>query len=319
MKGKCLDYVRGHMGGNTISLFPGEQFTPGKELEEALIALDEKHIFSDEAAIISPSIREKTLKIQIVSPTTKRFITACGGMTQVLGKALGESYLGEKFGFTPFGDHKEIFLEIEGSIHKIDIFRQGNKVFRTLTNMDMFADELYFSGIEEIRIMGVRVFRVGKFLVVNADEIKKTFPSLDLDEMDHASKNILFELQQKAMSFNKAIGFDYAVYDWNSVHKGNMRAVFPHYIPDDHIEPSCGTGTVAIAVATAWNGELQDNLSGYFPDTGMINLALETGGEKNLGGPELSNISFSLAGNKLKDIHFHHNLVELTSQGKIFI
>ncbi len=319
MKGICLDYVRGHMGGNTISLFSGEQFTLGKELEEALIALDEKHIFSDEAAIIYPSGKEKTLKIKIVSPTTKRFITACGGMTQVLGKAMGESYLGERFGFSSFDTHQEIFLELDGGNHRIDIFKSGDTVFRTITKMDIFAEELYSSGIEEMSVMGIKVFRVGKFLVVNADDIKKVFPVLDLEKMDLASKNILFELQEKAMSFSQAIGLDYAVYDWNCSHKGDLRAVFPHYIPDDHIEPSCGTGTVAIGVATAWNGELRKNLSGDLSDAKIVNLAFETGGAKNLGGPELSNLSFSVVGNKLTDIYFHHSLVELTSQGKIFI
>lgn len=319
MKGLGLDYVRGHMGGNTISLFPGEQFTPGNELEEALTALDELHIPSDEAALIYPGREERNLTIKIISPTTKKFISACGGMTQVLGKALIESDLFDRFDLPRSENPLNIQLKLDTGTQEIDIFREDEKVSRTITKMDCFAEELYRSGMETIEIMGVAVFRIGKFIVINAEEMRKVFPQVDPGSMDGYSRKVLFDIQEKAMTMNPQIGRDYAIYDWNPDHNGNLRAVFPHYIPTDHIEPSCGTGTVAIGICLAFNGELQKHFRDGCSKPGEIQLAFEVGGAKTLGGPDISSLAFFMDDTRLKNISFSHNVVEITSVGKVFI
>jgi len=319
LKGLSLDYVRGHMGGNTISLFLGEQFTSGRELEEALVALDECHVPSDEGALIYPSMKERTLTIRIVSPTSKQFISACGGMTQVLGKALIESDLFDRFDLPLSDNPLNLQLDLEGGTQEIEILRDKDKVSRTITKMDSFAGELYTSGMEGMEILGVLVFRIGKFLVINAEEIKKVFPKIDPGSMNGYSREVLFDIQKEARGIDPGIGLDYALYDWNPANKGNLRAVFPHYIPTDHIEPSCGTGTVAIGLCLAFNGELKE----HFPESGVesaeIELDFEVGGARTLGGPEISNLTFVMNKNRLRNISFSHDVVELTSRGKVFI
>nr|HPI98397.1 hypothetical protein [Synergistales bacterium] len=182
-----------------------------------------------------------------------------------------------------------------------------------------FAGELYTSGIEGMEILGVSVFRIGKFLVINAEEIKKVFPKIDPGSMNGYSREVLFDIQKEARGIDPGIGLDYALYDWNPANKGNLRAVFPHYIPTDHIEPSCGTGTVAIGLCLAFNGELKE----HFPESGVesaeIELDFEVGGARTLGGPEISNLTFVMNKNRLRNISFSHDVVELTSRGKVFI
>ena len=319
MKGLSIDYVRGHMGGNTISLFPGEQFPPGKELEDSLKALDQLHIPSDEAALVYPSDKARTLRVRIVSPTTQRFISACGGATQVLGKALVESDLFRGFGLPFSEDPLVIQLNLDTGTQEIQIFRDENKVSRTVTKMDCFAEELYNSGMETMVIMDVPVFRIGKFLVINAEDIREVFPEIDPESMDQYTRKILFDLQEQAMSIDPRIGRDYALYDWKPMNTGNVRAVFPHYIPTDHIEPSCGTGTVAVGLCLAFNGELREHFPWLAVEPSDMKLDFEVGGTRTLGGPEISRLSFVMDKNRLKDISFFHSAVELTSQGQVFL
>jgi len=312
---KCrLDFIKGHMGGNEIVLLYGEQIPKGRELKIALLTLEAPYIGGHEVGILYNPEGKGDIKVKIVGLSSRRFITACGGMTQVLGKAIIETEIAKHFGITINEPVTEVMLETDGGLVPLKIEVENGKCKQVWTNMKSFVDECYSLGVHNINIRNVNCMRVGKFLVVNSDEVKQVYPDFNPEAMDKRSLDVLVELQkefnrQKFLEFENA---DFALYDLHSKHKGNARAVFPHGIPRGHIEPSCGTGTVAIGIAMLERGELQ-------APEGFAKLSLETGGDITLGGPEISELSIEAKGGKVLDAFFSHNRVEILAVGRIYV
>jgi len=96
----------------------------------------------------------------------------------------------------------------------------------------------------------------------------------------------------------------------------DIRAVFPHDIPGGTVEPSCGTGSVAIGVAIVTTGEIkrEDICRGE-----AYQISLETGGGSELGGPERTTLLISSSKSVITDISFTHSLVKITTVGEIII
>lgn len=312
---KCeLDFIKGHMGGNEIVLLYGEQVPKGRELEISLLILEAPYIRGHEVGILYNPEEKGDIKVKIVGLSSRRFITACGGMTQVLGKAIVETEIAKHFGITINEPITKVILETDGGLVPLKIEVENGKCKKVWTNMRSFVKECYNLGVQEINLLNINCMRVGKFLVVNSDEIKKVYPSFNPEVMDKRSLDILVELQnefnrQKFLDFESA---DFALYDLHPKRKGNARAVFPHGILRGHIEPSCGTGTVAIGIAMLERGELQAL-------NGSAKLLLESGGDITLGGPEISELLMKIRGDKVIDAFFSHSAVEILATGKIYI
>ena len=92
-----LDYVKGHMGGNTILLLLGEQMPRGREIEVTQKLLTPNYMACHEAGLLYGPQEGGHLKVRIVEMGYLNYISACGGMTQVLGKSLVETWLGSFF------------------------------------------------------------------------------------------------------------------------------------------------------------------------------------------------------------------------------
>jgi hypothetical protein len=84
------------------------------------------------------------------------------------------------------------------------------------------------------------------------------------------------------------------------------RVVFPHSITTGHIEPSCGTGTTAVAVALAETKRTAD---------GSVMLRFDSGGGPFLGGPETTEVRMVVEKSRVKHAEFSHSLVEITATG----
>lgn len=312
---KCeLDFIKGHMGGNEIVLLYGEQIPKGRELKIALLTLEAPYIRGHEVGILYNPEGKGDINVKIIGFSSRRFITACGGMTQVLGKAIVETEIAKHFGITINEPITEVMLETDGGLVPLKIEVKNGKCKKVWTNMKSFVEECYSLGVHNINIGNVNCMRVGKFLVVNSDEVKQVYSDFNPKAMDERSLNILVELQkefnrQKFLEFESA---DFALYDLHPKHKGNARAVFPHGIPRGHIEPSCGTGSVAIGIAMLEHDEIQTS-------NDSAKLLLETGGDITLGGPEISELLMEVKDGKVVDAFFSHNMVEILAVGKIYV
>jgi hypothetical protein len=309
-----LDYIKGHMGGNTILLLSGDQLPAGSEIELSLKALRATHLACHEGGILYPPQQGGHLKVKIVEPFSTDYIVACGGMTQVLGKALVETDLWERFGIQIREPVTVVQLETDVGIMELKVEVREGKVVRVVSDMTLFARECYSMGVYPLCVGGVEAMRVGKFLVIDGEKLKHGYPDADYALLDMRSREVLVALQRQ---FQEKVGlsfYDYALYDWHPQNKGDLRALYPHHILKGMIEPACGTGTVAIGIAAYEQGQfpLKSDLNRQ-----VFKARFETGGGEDLLGPDISELKLVYKEGRPGSAHFSHSFVEITSMGQV--
>ncbi|MGI6709063.1 conserved hypothetical protein [anaerobic digester metagenome] len=305
-----LDFVKGHMGGNTIIFLNGAQIPKGRELEISLELLKKRYLGGDESTILYPPQGEGDLKVKISEPASGEFIGACGGMTQVLGKVLFETPVGASLGITARKPVTPVILETDNGLTEIEVSFSESRVEKVVTDMTSFVRKCYQHGVHPMEICGVKVMRVGEFMAVNGDRIKDVCPAADVEKLDAETRRILINVQKEFMEQTKE-PYNITLYDWHPCYSGDLRAVFPHRIPD-LIETSCGTGTVVLALAILESGEM--DLS-KLPFKESCRIRVECGGGADLIGEDITELTFILKDNKIENAYFTHNNVELTAQG----
>lgn len=271
-----LDYVKGHMGGNEIVFLDGSQISPKRYVDVGRSALESPSVHGDQTGVLLKPKSSGDIRVKIVDRTTRSFITACGGLTQVLPKALAETYLGKRFGIRK--PMKKVDLETDLGIVRISLKNvEGETV--AFTDMTKFVDECYSRGLSQIQVSGVNAFKIGKFLVADANEILKSHPAADFVRMNQAAKEVLIDMQKDFdnQHLMPDANTDYSLFDMYLDDSTHGRVLFPHSIPIGHIEPSCGTGTIAVVVALAYGGRI----------TGpSASIRFDSGDGPFLGGPE---------------------------------
>jgi diaminopimelate epimerase len=307
----AVDFVKGHMGGNEIILLDGKQIPDERLVDVALTLLDHPNIGGDQAAIFSPSNMQNCLRVKIIGRSSRKFISMCGGMTQVLGRALLETDFAQRFNVSIVEPTSEITLETDCGPVLLKIESANGRLRKIWTDMKTYVDECYKLGIHPLRLREVDAMKVGDFLVLNGDEVRKTNSNLDFEEMDEKSLKTLIEIQRAFNEGKPRKSLDFALYDHHPKHGGHVRAVFPHNIPGAHIEPACGTGTVAIGLAMLQLGQIGGN--------GTSSLLLETGGGPTLGGPDITELKLTTENGKAVGAEFNHSLVEVLATGRCFI
>ncbi len=311
-----LDFIKGHMGGNTIILLHGEQLPAGRELELSVKALDQNHLWCHEAGILYPSAGGADLRVKISEPTLPSFISACGGMTQVLGKALVETDLGDHFKIKIREPVTEVIIETDAGSAGLEIHTTGDKALRTVTDMRAFLKECLERGVRSWVLQGVEVCQAGVVLVVDAVKISEVYPRVDFINWDTPTRELLTEIQNE---FQEKIGvrdYYFTLYDWNPERSGDLRVLFPHCIPQNYFEPACGTGSIALGVALVFSGELERRRG---LQEGKVKLNLEAGGSIGLGGPDITELFLEISGGKPTGASFSHSLVEITVTGQVHL
>jgi len=307
-----VDFVAGEMGGNRIVLLDGRQLPGDGALDAALTALDESHLNGHQAGLLYPSAKPDSLRVRVVSISWRDFIPACGGLTQVLGKALIEAGLGERFGLQLAGELPEVTLEFDAWPVTLQLHRQGNNVERVAADLTPFLEECRDRGVRSVDLDGIEAGQVGSYLVLDADRVRTRYCDVDFDRLSETARELLMQLQTR---FQERIGltsWDFALFDRRTERGGHARALFPHRLSIGHVEPSCGTGSVALAVFMAESVDPQ-------PQFGRRVLHLETGGEPRLGGPDLTTVELELEGGRVQSVAFSHDNVTLPGQGQISI
>ena len=309
---KKIPFVKGTMGGNLIVLLDGPSIPEGEEVESALRALDEWGVTGHQAGLLYPSDEEGHVRVRVVSVSWRSFIPACGGLTQVLGKALVETDLGQRYGvFSPVeGDHEArehgVVLDFDSWPAPLRIVSHGREVESVETDFTHFVSSCRESGIEPVDLLGVPAYRVHTFLVMDADELAAKHPSVDVQAMDTSTKELLLALHKRFHEITGQESWDFCLYDRNPRHGGDVRAVFPHSIQIGHIEPSCGTGSVAIALA----------LSAREPGEGRL-FKLETGGDQGIGGPDLTAVTLETRDGAAVAASLTHDNVKTLARGEL--
>ncbi len=311
-----LDFVRGHMGGNLIILLRGEQIPFGSELETAVKLLGPNYLSAHEAGILYPTDKNGQIEVKIAEASLPSFISACGGLTQVLGAALVETELGLLFGVKKDAPFTEVVLHTDGGQVGLIIDRHDHQALKIKTDMQSFVNETYDRGVGFLQHKGMNVIKAGKFLVINAVHFKEVYPNADFTRWDSKTRQSLLEIQHEFQEKTGEIEPNVAVYDWNPEYGGHLRVVFPHSVETEYIEPSCGTGSVALGIAVIASGELEHRKDLSPDQNGQLLLNIESGGGIELGGPEITALEMKIDSGLVKSAAFSHSRVEITSVGQ---
>jgi len=305
----AVDYVKGHMGGNEILLLHESQIPKRDRLKIVLSILDPPSIRGDQAALLEKPKRDGDIKVTIVDRASRDYIKACGGMTQVLCKAVLETGLGKQYRIhlprkllTIETDSGTVRISIGGTRHRPTI----------LTDMTTFVEECHRLGISTIQVAGVEATKVGRFLVADAEKIRARHPDADFTTMNASGVEILTSMQAdfNRQRLSNARNADYSLYSMYPDDPTRGRVLFPHNIAGDHIEPSCGSGSVAVAIALAHTKRLGD---------GVSSLRFDSGGAPVLGGPETTRAKVAVQDGRVVTAEFTHSLVEIVSTGKVWL
>jgi diaminopimelate epimerase len=304
-----VDFVKGHMGGNEIILVHGDQIPKQHHIQASLYLIETPSVHGDQVGILEKPQEGGDVKVKIVDRTAKNYITMCGGLSQVLPRAFAEANLGKPYGIGE--NFKELALETDLGIVKISVKKKNGKM-KTYTDMTKFVEECYHYGISPIKVAGVDSLKVGKFLVVDARKVREKYPGTNFEELDAKAREILLSMQ-KDFDNQHLIpkpNADYSLFDTYHNEPTHGRVVFPHNITIGHIEPSCGTGTIAVAIALAETKRTTN---------GPVALRFDSGGGPFLGGPDTTEVQMEVENTKVKHAEFSHSLVEITATGKAWI
>ena len=315
MKKDGLVFVKGCMGGNEIILLDGTQVPEGKEIDWALAVLNPPHIRGHQVGLLYEGREPDHVKVKTVSVSKKNFISSCGGLTQVLGKTIFEENLGEYLGLQIHFPVAELILETDAGPVLVAAVEVDEGVKTITTNMTSFVNECYELGTGSMEVAGVRVTKVGKVLVVAAEDIRRRFPHVDLERIDEPVLEVLWQIHQEFLrkAYPDWRSGDFAIYDLSPTQDADGRVIFPHHIPEGHIEPACGTGTVAIGIAIAERGNV-------LPHNGTAELTFASGGSSSeIGGPDLTKLWLTIEDSKVIDASFSHSPVEILATGKIWL
>ncbi len=307
-----IDFVRGHMGGNLIILLQGEQLPGGQELDLAVKLMGPNYLHAHEAGILYPTDKPGVIDVKIAEPTLPCFISACGGFTQVLGAALIETDLGNVFGVDQDKSPAKVMLYTDCGPTELTIEFSSKKAKVIRTDMQCFVKECYERRVGPIECAGFEAMQAGKFLIVNAERFKKYYPGADFVTWDVYTREKLLDIQHDFQEQSGEIEPNVALYDWSPQGRGQIRVIFPHYVKDDFFEPSCGTGSVALGLALHASGELETYRTGPGEH---LDLAIESGGGIELGGPEITSLEMKIVGGQVEAAAFSHSKVEITAVG----
>lgn len=304
-----IDFVKGHMGGNEIIFVHGEQIPKERYIESSVYLLEVPSVRGDQVGVLEKPREGGDVKVRIVDRTAKNYITMCGGLSQVLPRAFEETNLGQPYGIDE--GFKEVQMETDLGIVKISVNRSNDKM-TTYTDMTKFVEECYSYGISPIHVAGVEQLKVGKFLVADAENLRKRHPDVNFEQMNQNAKEILLSMQKDfdAQHLIPKPNADYSLFDMYPNDSAHGRVVFPHNINIGHIEPSCGTGTIAIAVGLAETKRTAN---------GRVSLRFDSGGGPFLGGPETTEVKMLVENGRVKHAEFSHSLVEITATGKVWL
>ncbi len=313
-----LDYLKGHMGGNLILLLDGRQIPEdkGKILDIALEVLGPLRLWGHQAGILFPSPKPGHVKALIADITNRDYIPACGGFTQVAGMAFATTGWAERFGLETAGTGGTVILETESGETPLEIEQTFEGTFRTGSDLVGFARLLREIGTNPIDLDGVQAFQSGMYLVLDAEKVRKKHPDADFERMNSEALDALVGLQQTFHQVTGSRSLHFSLYDGGGSGPGHLRALFPHSITTGHIEPACGTGSVALTLALLLSGE---GKSRGLAGANRIEVVLETGGKPVLGGPDTTRVTIETDDDDILRAVFSHSLVEITSEGTVFL
>ena len=310
MEKKRVEFIKGHMGGDEVVLLYADQIPEGEEIAVGSSVLAKPSIGGHNSGLLYHS-DIADIKVDALDATCLEPVCLCGGVTQVLGKAIIETDLASHLGLAIEEPETTVVLETAVGLARLRILHQDGKAERVVTEMTALVEECYAMGVERVKAAAIDAFRVGPFLVMNGDAAKQAHPDITFEEMGEKEFRIFQNAQRDFHDYIKQETSSFSLYDLHST-KYSGRLVFPHGLDQRYYEPSCGAGTVAVGIAMVENGEIDRD--------GDISLVFEMGGDVfSLGGPDTMELRLVVQDKKVRQAYISHSFVEILATGELWI
>jgi hypothetical protein len=317
-----IDFVKGHCGWDTVTLIPAGHIAPEQELEAALKILDAPVNGGLEVGFMGTGERADEIRLRMVESTTRTWTAMCGGMTQVIGKALVETFFRNHFNVDVSGPTLIVKLVTDSGVIPIEIDVEDGHVRRTTTVMDDYAAFVYRRGVAPLDLNGVHTLAVDDLIIMDVRALEYRYPGVEFARRDAGPhleivNAILRAFQQHRDAPYGVLGM---MYDDRPEGPGQFR-LFPRFFSADFsaasipFEFQCGTGTVAVAVALAYNKRLPfDGPEGR--------IVFEWGSQRMTPDPygiRTSLLDVGLSDGRVSTARFSHSVVEILAEGTLVL
>jgi hypothetical protein len=315
-----LYYLKGHCGWDVLSLLLAEQIPEAEQLETALKVLDAPVDGGIEVGLLGRTATPNDIRLRITDTSMRQWVSMCGGMTQVIGKALVETQLRDHFGIDTTAPVVKVRLITDACVIPLTIEVSAGKATRVISHMDSYLELTYSIGVRAVEARGVPALDVGEYFLIRVQDLEAAHPGIDFTRRDPGSHlDIINEwLTQCCVGRARPAGPLAILYDDRPEGLGQFR-VFPRFLDATAAripyEFQCGTGTVATAVALAHAGRLP--FAGERGD-----LLIEWGSQRTTPDPygiRLSRVQIARDGKRLTSVSFSHSSIEIVMEGRVQI
>jgi hypothetical protein len=304
-----VDFVKGQMGGDEVILLDGRQIPKRYRPSSARSVLMTPSLRGREVGLLYPPLNGGDIRVKIYELSSRGCIPMCGGLTQVLGKALSETTLARRFHIRLRRPRSVVMLETDSGVIPIHIAFRGGRVAKIITEMGNYVEKCYEWGRQEIDFRGVPVERLGLFYFVDLDRLAEKYPGVDFTRNNPASLGFFEDLRMEIEAERI-----YGVVKGVSV-PGHMEAAF-RFVPPDTLalggeEFACGTGSTTAAVNELLHSRLPIDGRGH----GHLSLRLLSRGM--LPVDQRTEVEVEVRDGHATNAWFSHNFVEVIAEGKV--
>jgi hypothetical protein len=313
-------FVKGHCGWDALTLIPAGEVPPERELEAALKTVDAPVNGGLEAGFLGRGERAGEIRMRMVSSTQRGWIPMCGGMTQVVGKALVETFFREHFGIDASQPRIAVDLLTDSGVVPLEIETESGRTVRTTTVMDGYAAFLYRRGVVPLVLEGVEAIDTSEFLVFDVAALERVHPGVEFRSRSPGTGLEIIHglLESYRRHRGVAAGVSGMMYERGGEGPGQFR-VYPRFYSDDEaaarvpFEFQCGTGTVAVGVVLAHHGLLP------FAESGATAI-FEWGSRRVTPDPygiRTSRLDAVARDGRIVEARFSHSVVEILAEGTL--
>lgn len=312
-----LDFVKGHCGWDVVTLLPAGQIPLADELAASVKIVSAPLYGGLEAGWMERGDAPGEIRLRMVNSTTRNWIPMCGGMSQVIGKALVETFLREHFEVDTSRPELGVTLLTPSGAIPVRVEIHGGKAASVTTTMDNYLAYLYREGIEPVIVNGVPFLKVGRYAVIDVRELEKVHPGLDFARRDPGPHLEVVNGVLRAFRTRLGLsGVNGMLYDDRPEGPGGLR-VFPRFYSDDLAaaripgEFQCGTGSIAVAVALASQGRISATSDRLVLEWGSLRATPDPYGIRT------SMVEVAGDGRRLVHAAFSHSVVEILAEGRL--
>lgn len=314
-----IEFVKGHCGWDVLTLVPEGIIPADRELEAALKIVDAPVNGGLEVGFMGAGEDAQTIRLRMVSSTQRDWIPMCGGMTQVIGKALVETFFRDRFRMNVSAPRLTVRLATPSGMIPLEIDIVNRRAARTTTVMDGYAGFLYDRGVEPIVLNGIEAIDTSEYLVFDIAALERAYSGINFRARKAGPHLEIINGLLKAYQRHRRLrtGTTGMMYESGGEGPGSFR-IYPRFWSEDGSAASipyefqCGTGTVAVGIALAHRGLLSN--------TGPGRVVLEWGSRRVTPDPygiRTSDLDFVLDRGRLTRARFSHSVVEVLAEGRL--